>query len=121
MGKGSKQRKTYINASMSINLRLYLESRTDNNLALFVGLSQPYNRLDKNGVEAMLKRVGKTAGVENVHPHRFRRSSATNLLERGMPIEQVSKLLGHTKLDTTQIYCTIDEETVRTSYKKYCV
>lgn len=119
-GKGNKQREVYINASMGVYLRLYLESRTDDNPALFVSLKSPHDRLDKNGIEAILKRLGKAAGVQNVHPHRFRRTAATNLLERGMPIEQVSKLLGHVKLDTTQIYCTVAQESVKASHQKYC-
>lgn len=119
-GKGNKQRVSYINASMGLYLRLYLESRTDDNPALFVSLKSPYERLGKNGIEAILKRVGRAAGVQNVHPHRFRRTAATNLLERGMPIEQVSKLLGHVKLDTTQIYCTVAQESVKASHQKYC-
>ena len=121
MGKGSKQRETYINASASVYLKLYLDNRTDNDPALFVGLRSPHKRLDKNGIEAVVKRIGKAAGIQNVHPHRFRRTFATNMLERGMPIEQVSKLLGHTKLDTTQIYCTVEQDSVRASHKKYCV
>lgn len=119
-GKGNKQRETYMNASMGVYLRLYLESRTDSNEALFVSLKAPHERLGKNGIEAILKRIGKAAGVQNVHPHRFRRTAATNLLERGMPIEQVGKLLGHVKLDTTQIYCTISQESVKASHQKYC-
>lgn len=119
-GKGNKQRVSYINASMGLYLRLYLESRTDDNPALFVSLKSPHERLGKNGIEAILKRIGTAAGVQNVHPHRFRRTAATNLLERGMPIEQVSKLLGHVKLDTTQIYCTVAQESVKTSHQKYC-
>lgn len=119
-GKGNKQRVSYINASMGLYLRLYLESRTDDNPALFVSLKSPHERLGKNGIEAILKRIGVAAGVQNVHPHRFRRTAATNLLERGMPIEQVSKLLGHVKLDTTQIYCTVAQESVKASHQKYC-
>lgn len=120
-GKGNKQRETYINASMGVYLKMYLESRKDNNPALFVSLKAPYERLSKRGIEALIKRIGIAAGVENVHPHRFRRTAATDLLRRGMPIEQVSKLLGHVKLDTTQIYCTVDQEAVRMSHRKYCV
>ena len=119
-GKGNKQRETYMKASMGVYLRLYLESRTDDNPALFVSLKKPYKCLEKNGIEAILKRIGVAAGVQNVHPHRFRRTAATNLLERGMPIEQVSKLLGHVKLDTTQIYCTVAQESVKASHQKYC-
>ena len=119
-GKGNKQRETYINASMGVYLKMYLESRTDSNPALFVSLKAPHKRLSKRGIEALIKRIGIAAGVENVHPHRFRRTAATDLLRRGMPIEQVSKLLGHVKLDTTQIYCTVDQESVRMSHRKYC-
>lgn len=119
-GKGNKQRETYINASMGVYLKMYLESRTDNNPALFVSLKAPHKRLSKRGIEALIKRIGIAAGVENVHPHRFRRTAATDLLRRGMPIEQVSKLLGHVKLDTTQIYCTVDQESVRMSHRRYC-
>lgn len=119
-GKGNKQRETYINAPMGVYLKMYLESRKDNNPALFVSLKVPYKRLSKNAIEAIVKKIGRAAGVENVHPHRFRRTAATDLLRRGMPIEQVSKLLGHVKLDTTQIYCTVDQESVRMSHRKYC-
>lgn len=119
-GKGNKQRETYINAPMGVYLKMYLESRKDNNPALFVSLKAPHKRLSKNAIEAIVKKIGRAAGVENVHPHRFRRTAATDLLRRGMPIEQVSKLLGHVKLDTTQIYCTVDQESVRMSHRKYC-
>lgn len=118
-GKGSKERETYITPSAGIYLKMYLESRTDDNPALFVSLRSPYKRLSKNGIEAMLRSLGKHTGVSNVHPHRFRRTMATNALNRGMPIEQVSKLLGHTKLDTTQIYCSVDQANVRMSHRKY--
>ena len=120
IGKGNKQRETYINAGMGVYLKKYLESRTDSNPALFVSLKNPHERLGKNAIEAILKKIGKTAGVKNVHPHRFRRTAATDLLRRGMPIEQVSKLLGHVKLDTTQLYCTVDQDSVRASHRKYC-
>lgn len=120
IGKGNKQRETYINAGMGVYLKKYLESRTDSNTALFVSLKNPHERLGKNAIEAILKKIGKTAGVKNVHPHRFRRTAATDLLRRGMPIEQVSKLLGHVKLDTTQLYCTVDQDSVRASHRKYC-
>ena len=120
IGKGNKQRETYINSGMGVYLRMYLESRTDDNPALFVGLKNPHKRLSKNAIEAILKKIGKAAGVPDVYPHRFRRTAATDLLRRGMPIEQVSKLLGHVKLDTTQLYCTVDQDSVRASHRKYC-
>ncbi|WP_418751073.1 site-specific tyrosine recombinase/integron integrase [Frisingicoccus sp.] len=118
-GKGSKERETYITPSAGIYLKMYLNSRTDDNPALFVSLHRPYHRLSKNGVERMLRELGRRTGIKNVHPHRFRRTMATNALNRGMPIEQVSRLLGHTKLDTTQIYCSVSQENVRMSHKKY--
>lgn len=118
-GKGAKERETYIAPSACIYLKMYLDSRTDDNPALFVSLRSPHKRLSKNGIEAMLRNLGKHAGISNVHPHRFRRTMATNALNRGMPIEQVSKLLGHSKLDTTQIYCSVDQDNVRMSHRKY--
>ena len=118
-GKGFKERETYITPSASIYLKMYLDSRIDDNPALFVSLHKPYRRLSKNGIERMLRELGRRTGVNNVHPHRFRRTMATNALNRGMPIEQVSRLLGHTKLDTTQIYCSVSQENVRMSHKKY--
>ena len=118
-GKGSKERETYFTSSAGIYLKMYLDSRTDDNPALFVSLHKPYRRLSKNGVERMLRELGRRTGIKNVHPHRFRRTMATNALNRGMPIEQVSRLLGHTKLDTTQIYCSVNQENVRMSHKKY--
>lgn len=118
-GKGSKERETYITPSAGIYLKMYLDSRTDDNPALFVSLHRPYRRLSKNGVERMLRELGRRTGIKNVHPHRFRRTMATNALNRGMPIEQVSRLLGHAKLDTTQIYCSVSQENVRMSHKKY--
>ena len=118
-GKGSKERETYITPTAGIYLRMYLESRTDDNPALFVSLHKPFKRLSKNGIERMLRELGRRTGISNVHPHRFRRTMATNALNRGMPIEQVSRLLGHTKLDTTQIYCSVNQENVRMSHRKY--
>lgn len=119
LGKGNKEREVYINAKAKMHLKKYLELRSDDNPALFVSLKSPYKRLEKSGVESLLKRVGLSAGVKNVHPHRFRRTSATDLLRMGMPIEQVQELLGHTKLDTTRIYCTVTKEQVKYSHRKY--
>ena len=119
-GKGGKEREIYISAAAMVHLKTYLDSRTDDNPALFVSLKCPYERLSKKGIEDFLKKLGKKAGVKNVHPHRFRRTMATNALNRGMPIEQVSGLLGHTRLDTTQIYCTTNQQSIRHSHQKYC-
>lgn len=122
-GKGSKERKTYLTDSAKFYLRRYLQTRTAeegiNDRPLFVTLDKPHDRLTVAGVQYMLRQLGRRAGVENVHPHRFRRTIATDLLNRGMPIEQVKEFLGHEKLDTTMIYCTVKEDSVRASHKKY--
>ena len=122
-GKGSKERKTYLTDSAKFYLRRYLQTRSAeegiNDRPLFVTLDKPHDRLTVAGVQYMLRQLGRRAGVENVHPHRFRRTIATDLLGRGMPIEQVKEFLGHEKLDTTMIYCTVKEDSVRASHKKY--
>ena len=122
-GKGSKERKTYLTDSAKFYLRRYLQTRSAeegiNDRPLFVTLDKPHDRLTVAGVQYMLRQLGQRAGVENVHPHRFRRTIATDLLNRGMPIEQVKEFLGHEKLDTTMIYCTVKEDSVRASHKKY--
>lgn len=119
-GKGGKEREIYISAAAMVHLQVYLDSREDRNPALFVSLKNPHDRLNKKGIEDFLKKLGKRAGVKNVHPHRFRRTMATNALNRGMPIEQVSGLLGHSRLDTTQIYCTVNQQGIRYSHQRYC-
>ena len=126
-GKGSKERKTYLTDSAKFYLRRYLASRCRDGKAmedlqkepLFITLDYPHNRLTVAGVQYMLRQLGKRAGVENVHPHRFRRTIATDLLSRGMKIEEVKEFLGHEKLDTTMIYCTVMEESVKMSHRKY--
>ena len=122
-GKGSKERKTYLTDQAKFYLRRYLQTRTDEkdlqNRPLFVTRDKPHDRLTVAGIQYMLRHLGEQAGVNNVHPHRFRRTIATDLLNRGMPIEQVKEFLGHEKLDTTMIYCTIKTENVRASHRKY--
>jgi len=117
LGKGNKERKVYLTDVAAMHLREYLDSRKDEGEALFVGKGG--RRLGKNGIEALLKRIGKAAGVENVHPHRYRRTLATNLLDRGMNIQDVAAILGHADLKTTQIYCFISQANVKTAYRKY--
>lgn len=119
LGKGNKEREVYLNARAHLHLRQYLESREDDNPALFVGEREPHERLTRAGVEYIIKKLGVAAGVDNVHPHRFRRTSATDLLRMGMPIEQVQELLGHTKIETTRIYCTVTKEQVKSSHRRY--
>lgn len=118
-GKGSKERVVYLNSKACIHLQKYLDSRTDNNPALFISCKRPYQRLSKEGIEAMLRDIGHASGVDHVHPHRFRRTMATNALNRGMPVQEVRQLLGHEKMDTTMIYCTVSQEGVKLSHKKF--
>lgn len=127
-GKGSKERKTYMTDSAMFYLRRYLQVRCKETgltmeeleeQPLFVTLDYPHNRLTVGGIQYMLRQLGKRAGVKGVHPHRFRRTIATDLLNRGMPIEQVKEFLGHEKLDTTMIYCTVKQESVQASHRKY--
>lgn len=117
-GKGSKERETYLTAASCLHLKEYLEGRTDGNEALFVSSKAPYARLTVAGVEKMLRRLGIGAGVEKVHPHRFRRTMVTNILKKGMPLEEVRELLGHSKLDTTMVYCTVSRENVKHSHQR---
>lgn len=119
LGKGNKERITYLNAKSHIHLQNYLELRTDDNPALFVSMKAPHNRLTRRGLEDIINRIALSANVKNVHPHRFRRTSATDLLSAGMPIEQVQELLGHKSIETTRIYCTINQEAVKHNHKRY--
>jgi len=119
LGKGSKERVTYLNARAHIHLKNYLASRTDDNPALFVSCKAPHERLTRRGLEDIINRISGAAGVEKVHPHRFRRTSATDLLTAGMPIEQVQELLGHKSIETTRIYCTVTQESVRYNHKRF--
>lgn len=118
-GKGAKEREAYLTATACMHLRDYLTTRTDDNEALFVSLKAPHKRLTVAGMEEILRRLGKETGIEKVHPHRFRRTMATNILNKGMPIEEVKEVLGHAKLDTTLIYCQISKENVQHHHKKY--
>lgn len=117
VGKGNKERIVYLSPVAAMHLREYISSRQDFSSALFVGKGS--SRIGKNGIEALLRRIGTAAGVENVHPHRFRRTLATNLLDRGMNIQDVAAILGHADLKTTQIYCYISQTNVRAAYQKY--
>ena len=117
-GKGSKERVTYITEVCSMHLKKYLSSRTDANPALFVSLRNK-ERITPGGVRDILRRLGKKAGVTNVHPHRFRRTFATNLARRGMDIQTIAKLMGHADLKTTMIYVSMDESKIMGEFKKY--
>lgn len=119
LGKGNKERVTYLNAKSHIHLQNYLAMRTDDNPALFVSSRAPFDRLTRRGLEDLINRIAAKANVEKVHPHRFRRTSATDLLNAGMPIEQVQELLGHKSIETTRIYCAVNQEAVKHNHKRY--
>lgn len=119
LGKGSKERPVYFDARTKIHLKNYLQSRTDNNPALFVSLLKPHNRLEISGVEIRLRSLGRRLNIPKVHPHKFRRTLATKAIDKGMPIEQVQKLLGHTKIDTTMEYAMVSQNNVKISHRKY--
>lgn len=118
-GKGNKEREVYFNARTKIHLQRYLESRTDDNPALFVTLSKPHTRLTISGVEVRLRKMGKVVHIDKVHPHKFRRTLATMAIDRGMPIEQVQKLLGHVRIDTTLHYAMVNQTNVKMAHRKF--
>ena len=118
-GKGNKQREVYFDARTKIHLRQYLELRNDNNIALFVSKNSPYQRLSISGVERIVRRLGIETNINKVHPHKFRRTLATMAIDKGMPIEQVQKLLGHVKIETTMHYAMVNQNNVRNSHRKY--
>ena len=119
LGKGSKQREIYFDARTKIHLQNYLSTRTDNNQALFVSLLHPFNRLKISGVEIRLRELGNKININRVHPHKFRRTMATKAIDKGMPIEQVQVLLGHSKIDTTLEYAMVNQNNVRNSHKRF--
>jgi site-specific recombinase XerD len=118
-GKGGSERVVYFDARTKIHLENYLESRSDANSALFVALTKPDERLMIGGVETRLREIGKRAGIQKVHPHKFRRTLATRAIDKGMPIEQVQRLLGHVKIDTTMHYAMVNQANVKNSHRKF--
>ena len=119
LGKGDKERVTYFDARTKLHLIEYLKSRDDNNPALFVSIRKPATRLEEGGVEAMLRKLGERCNVTRCHPHRWRRTCASAALSKGMPIEQVQKMLGHEEISTTLTYLMITDSTVKSSHRKY--
>lgn len=118
-GKGSKERVVYFDARTKIHLLNYLQSRTDNNPALFVSLKAPHHKLKIGGVEKRLRELGKSLGLNKVHPHKFRRTLATMAIDKGMPIEQLQQLLGHRKIDTTLQYAMVKQSNVKMAHRRY--
>ena len=118
-GKGNKERIVYFNARTKLHLQQYLDERTDTNPALFVSLHAPYTRLTISGVEVRIRKLGQSLSMPKVHPHKFRRTLATMAIDKGMPIEQVQRLLGHVRIDTTLHYAIVNQNNVKLAHKKY--
>lgn len=118
-GKGDKERVVYFDARTKIHLKNYLESRHDTNPALFVSLKQPYERLEISGIEVRMRELGKRLNIPKVHPHKFRRTLATMAIDKGMPIEQLQKLLGHSRIDTTLQYAMVKQSNVKLAHRKF--
>ena len=119
LGKGDKERVVYFDARAKVHLQNYLNDRDDENPALFVSLLKPYNRLEVAGVEMRLRKLGRRLDIDNIHPHKFRRTLATKAIDKGMPIEQLQTLLGHSQINTTMEYAIVNQANVKTSHKKY--
>lgn len=109
----------YFNARTKLHLQQYLDERTDTNPALFVSLHAPYTRLTISGVEVRIRKLGQSLSMPKVHPHKFRRTLATMAIDKGMPIEQVQRLLGHVRIDTTLHYAIVNQNNVKLAHKKY--
>ena len=118
-GKGDKERIVYFDARTKIHLQNYIDSRMDDNPALFVTLRSPHERIKIGGIESRLREMGKQLDIPKVHPHKFRRTLATMAIDKGMPIEQLQKLLGHKRIDTTLQYAMVKQSNVKLAHKKY--
>ncbi len=118
-GKGGKERIVYFDARTKLHLQDYLESRTDDNPSLFVSLRSPHNRLSIGSIEDRLRKMGKRLKIEKVHPHKFRRTLATMAIDKGMPIEQLQRMLGHQRIDTTLMYAMVKQSNVKLAHRKY--
>lgn len=118
-GKGDKERRVYFDAKAKLHLQEYLKSRNDDNQALFVTLNSPHARLKISGVEIRIRELGRSLNLSKIHPHKFRRTMATRAIDKGMPIEQVQKILGHSQIDTTMQYAIVNQNNVKSSHQKY--
>ena len=119
LGKGSKERIVYFDAKAKLHLQQYLDSRTDDNPALFVSLRAPYERIKIGGIEHRFREMGKRLKIPKVHPHKFRRTLATVAIDKGMPIEQLQQLLGHQRIDTTLHYAMVKQSNVKAAHRKF--
>ena len=118
-GKGDKERRVYFDAKAKVHLMEYIESRKDKNPALFVTLDAPHARLKISGVEIRVRELGRKLNIDKIHPHKFRRTMATRAIDKGMPIEQVQKILGHSQIDTTMQYAIVNQNNVKVSHRRY--
>ncbi|MCQ2476857.1 MAG: tyrosine-type recombinase/integrase [Clostridia bacterium] len=118
-GKGDKERRVYFDAKAKLHLQNYLDERTDDNPALFVTLDAPFDRLRISGVEIRVRELGRQLNMDKIHPHKFRRTMATRAIDKGMPIEQVQKILGHSQIDTTMQYAIVNQNNVKSAHRKF--
>lgn len=116
-GKGGKDRTTYISEVAKLHIQRYLFNRAEDGEALFY--NKDHERLQSGGIRRIVDVLGKRAGVDHVHPHRFRRTLATSLAAKGMPIQEIQSLLGHSNINTTMRYICMDDRQVRASYQKH--
>lgn len=114
-GKGNKEREVYISPKAMFYLLQYVEERTDQDPALFVSKK---GRMTKDGIEFVIRKLGESVGVE-AYPHKFRRTIATELINKGMPVQEIQQMLGHESIDTTMIYCTVKGDNVKHSHQKF--
>lgn len=119
LGKGNKERIVYFDARTKLHLQQYLTSRADKNEALFVSLRKPCERITIGGIESRLRKLGQNLNIHKVHPHKFRRTLATMAIDKGMPIEQLQRLLGHQRIDTTLQYAMVKQSNVKLAHKKF--
>ena len=119
LGKGNKEREVYFDAKTKLHLKEYISKRNDANDALFVSLREPHQRLSISGIELIVRNLGVNTNINKVHPHKFRRTLATMAIDKGMPVEQVQKLLGHVKIETTMHYAMVNQSNVKISHRRY--
>ena len=119
LGKGNKEREVYFDAKTKLHLKEYISKRNDSNDALFVSMRKPHQRLSISGIELIIRTLGINSNINKVHPHKFRRTLATMAIDKGMPVEQVQKLLGHVKIETTMHYALVNQSNVKISHRRY--
>ena len=119
LGKGNKEREVYFDAKTKLHLKEYIAKRNDSNEALFVSMREPHQRLSISGIELIIRTLGMNSNINKVHPHKFRRTLATMAIDKGMPVEQVQKLLGHVKIETTMNYALVNQSNVKISHRRY--